>query len=58
MKPIDRLILTVLAAGVWVVVGLAVFRILANEADDIEGLQTYVQNVIEDCKVEGQSIDC
>ncbi|HUV65055.1 MAG TPA: hypothetical protein VMW24_14250 [Sedimentisphaerales bacterium] len=61
MKPIDRLILTVLAAGIWTAVLLTVFEVpaaLAVDTSDIDGLRSYIESVIEDCTVDGTSISC
>ena len=58
MKAIDRTIIGTLAVGVWLLlVVLSTNRVsyaLSIDASDIDGLRSYVTNVVEDCSVEGE----
>ncbi len=59
MKLIDRILVCVLALGIWVWVFLSFFSAsplfaLYVSADDVDGLTSYVEDVVEDCQVSGQ----
>lgn len=60
MKFIDRLIIGVLAAGIWVLVAIQVTSgepayALSIDVDDIDGLRYFIEDVVEDCEVEGEA---
>jgi len=61
MKLIDRILMCVLALGIWAWVFLSFFSaspLLALnvdvDADDVDGLTSYVEKVVEDCRVSGE----
>lgn len=60
MKTIDRLIIGALATGVWVLVAIQVTSsapafALDIDADDIDGLVSFIEDVVEDCSVQGEA---
>ncbi len=59
MKLIDRILVCVLGLGIWAWVFLSFFSAtplfaLSVDADDVDGLRRYVENVVEDCRVSGE----
>jgi len=59
MKLIDRILVCVLALGIWAWVFLSFFSAsplfaLYIGTDDVDGLKSYVEDVVEDCKVKGE----
>jgi len=58
MKLIDRILVCVLAIGIWAWVFLSFFSAsplfaLYVSADEVDGLASYVEDVVEDCEVYG-----
>ncbi len=60
MKLIDRILVCVLALGIWAWVFLSFFSAsplfalsIDIDAEDVDGLRSYVQNVVQDCRVSG-----
>ena len=61
MKLIDKMLVCVLALGIWAWVFLSFFSAsplfalsIDIDAEDVDGLRSYVQNVVQDCQVNGQ----
>ena len=60
MKTFDRLIIGALVTGVWVLVAIQVTSsvpafALSIDADDIDGLESFIEDVVEDCSVQGEA---
>ena len=60
MKTIDRLIMGALATGVWVLVAIQITSsapafAIDIDADDIYGLESFIEDVVEDCSVQGEA---
>ncbi len=61
MKTIDRLIIGALAIGVWVIVAIQVTSstpayAISIDASEIDGLEDFIEDVVEDCSVQGEAI--
>lgn len=58
MKTADRMLLAALVAGVWALVVLNILNqpayALSIAASDIDGLEYYVNDIVEDCSVRGE----
>jgi len=60
MKTIDRLILGALAVGVWALIAIQVtshtpaYAAASIDADEVYGLRSFVERVVEDCSVSGE----
>jgi len=59
MKTIDRIILSFIAVGIWT--SIFMFNThsedayaLSIDASDIDGLEYYIEDIVEDCTVSGQ----
>ena len=63
MTVIDRIILSSIALGLWVLVFISIFSsgplyALSINASEVHGLRNFVESVVEDCTVDGESISC
>ena len=62
MRTIDRLIIGMLAAGIWVLIAIQITShtpayALNIDASDIDGLRGYIESTVEDCYVYGDADD-
>jgi len=63
MAVIDRIILSSIALGLWAWVFISIFSsgslyALSIDAREVGGLRSFVENVVEDCTVDGENISC
>ena len=59
MKTLDRVILGVMTAGIWTAIAMFYLHptdaiALSIDASDIDGLEYFIENIIEDCTVGGE----
>ena len=60
MKTIDRLIFGTLAVGVWALIAIQVTThtpayAVNIDAWEVDGLEDFIEDVVEDCSVEGEA---
>lgn len=63
MSLIDRVILSVVGLGIWTWICMSIFSsgplyALSIDASDVDGLTSFIENVVESCTVDGGSISC
>lgn len=63
MAVIDRIILSSIALGLWAWVLISIFSsgslyALSINASEVGGLKRFVEKVVEDCTVDGETISC
>ena len=63
MNIMDRIILSVVGLGIWALIFVSISNssylyALSIDAYDVDGLRSYIENVVQDCTVDGDSISC
>jgi hypothetical protein len=63
MSLVDRVILSIVGLGIWAWLLISILSsgslyALSIDASDVDGLRSFVVNVVENCTVDGDSISC